>query len=181
MGELAIPDQLPSIYPILFPNLDWRSFLRETREKTGERLSEELDVYGMKLGQDQSIVSAFSTFRFGVEIDPFTKVRKAGVVLDLLHFVFLVVDQVDALGTVLESTNLRGIRHHQTKECWLVGGTLSQWRSAIVEISRRECAYSARLLMNSFLVLFQCNGYALVWDDYERVTLPDQTIELRLK
>lgn len=171
----------PVIFPIIAPDINWDLFLREVKNYTGDTITKSMDMYGVKPAQDQTIVAGLTQFRTASYFEPHAIIRDARIILNHLHFSFLILYDPRSLMDFAVNTGLKIITHNTQSDVCVIGGTLLQWKDAIFETSKQEQPSIMRFLGNCLLLVFQNNGYSMIFESFERINLPDQTFTLRYK
>lgn len=181
MGDLAIQTDNPVIVPIVSPQIHWDTFLLEVRRGTGDSLTRSMDQCEVRPKSDQSIVAALAQFRRSGFVEPHKAVRDANAELRFLYFSFFCIFDPSVFQDISLETEISVIPHHSNPKAYIVGGSLFEWKPAIIELSDRMFPFLTRYFANFLLLAFQCNGYSQVWEGWEKRTLPDQTFTLEMK
>lgn len=181
MGDLAIQPDKPVIVPIVSPQIHWDTFLLEVRRGTGDSITRSMDQCEVRPKSDQSIVAALAQFRQSGFVEPHKAVREANAELRFLYFSFFCLFDPSVFADISLETEISVIRHHSNPKAYIVGGSLFEWKPAIIELSDRMFPFLTRYFTNFLLLAFQCNGYSQVWEGWEKRMLPDQTFTLEMK
>lgn len=170
----------PSITPISGSTIAWDVFLKDTVEFTGRSPAKGTDASGQSFKEYARFIVALEEFRASKPLDPIETLGNAESALRHLQFSFLVMGTSELILHISESTGLHVISARlKSKRGRLafVSGTLSEWKTTIVEVCATTNKYTSdmRLVANTCLEFFHSLGLEPVFRKYIRKNLQDGT------
>ncbi len=125
-------------------------------------------------------IAALGEYREGKETPPLQTLQAPGDLLEHLYFSFLIPGSRKFFFRLLELTKLSVV---YTKEEGIVSGTLTNWRSAIINCL--ETAYSPttemREIFNELMDFFGVVGLHAIFNSHRKLGLKDGTYLLEYK
>jgi hypothetical protein len=173
------PEALKMVHVQLLirPEIDWKNFLKTTREVLGRSVASQLDTENANSWDAASFLSALSEI-WHPGLSTKDAQREAGNLLQHLFLSVLAISGKDLALEISQETGLAAKSQCSLREEFyltIVTGDLSQWRTAIINNSTDEVSQGMREFMSKCHDIFEKAGLQELWAFYKKKHLPDHT------
>lgn len=171
------------VIPIAGTSVDWSELLVSCKQALGRSVTTGLDLVGMKPNTLQAYIAVLGELREAGS-RPHQILSAPGLLTDHGFCSFLVAGSIDLFFAIMEGTPLDILSSESTirgTRLGVVSGTLTKWRTAIINGTSETSSFELRLFMDKCLLLFEQQGLSQLWSAYQKRTIPDSTFSLVLK
>lgn len=171
------------VIPIAGTSVSWPELLVGCKQVLGRSVTVGLDAVGMKPDTLQAYIAVLGELREAGS-KPHQVLHSPGLLTDHGFCSFLVAGSLDLFFAIMEGTPLDILSSESTvrgTRLGVVSGTLTKWRTAIINGTSDTSSFELRAFMDRCLLLFEQQGLSQLWSAYQKRTLPDTTFSLVLK
>lgn len=160
--------------------VDWGNYLSIAKQAIGRSISQGIDSHKMAADTLAAFVCTLDDFLDSAS-DPIDSLRRAGVLLDHIHYSFLVVADTSTFYYLMQNTNLRiNITPSQVFDvsAGIVSGSLLKLREAVLNLLSGRESRNVRVFLDKVMLILEHEGFKEIFSDYKKQMLPDKSFKL---
>lgn len=171
------------LIPITSTTVDFNTLLLTTKKALHRSISDSVDSHNMPARTPAGFLACLGEFHTEGS-NPHNVLREAGCFLEFMTYGFLLITNRELTFEIIQESRLpflttETIRVDHTLS--FLSGTLSQWRTAIINCASDRMPSDIRLFANKSMSYFEKIGLSEVFAKFDKVMMPDQTYRLEYK